>query len=170
MVEDVFEDVRTYYVFGLAGELYALDTRVIKGVKTGYKLHTQLIHNQPSFVVGMLEWGPTNIPVVDLRLIYDAKETLIKSQTNMIIVAEAVLNDKTIRIGLRIEGYLDIINIRVSDIKRTHLWEPTISEMFLSNRFSSRKQLIKILDPAAIWAEIERLSNISLADHPHCSH
>ncbi len=70
MSEDVFGDVRAYYVFSLASELYALDISVIKGVKAGYEFHLKSIENLRPSIVGMLDWGGDCIFVIDLRMVY----------------------------------------------------------------------------------------------------
>ncbi len=162
MGENVFGDVRTYYVFSLTSELYALDTSVIKGVKAGDQFHLKSSDNSTPSIVGTIDWGEKTIPVIDLRLVY-CQEGTPEFQTDIVIVIEILLSKERKRVGLLIDGYVDIQNVRAADIKKTNLWQPLINEMFLSSRFSEKTQPIKIIDVAEILAAIERSSNISFA-------
>ncbi len=170
MAENVFEDVRTYYVFLLADELFALDTSIIKGTKVGYQLLSKSVANLNSHIVGMLDWGSECIQVIDLRLIYGTQKTPIKSQTDMVIIVEVISFEQRIRVGFVIDSYLDIENIKVKDIKSTNLWTPAIKKMFLSNRFSQNRQLVKIIEPVEILANTKRQHNISLDNRHRSTH
>ncbi len=131
----LFEDVRTYYVFLLSDNFFALDTSSIKGIKVGYQFHLKFTDSSRSHVIGRLDWGGVKVPVIDLGLVYCQEETP-ESETDMVIIVEALSrNEKTI-VGLLIDGYVDIQNIKVRDINTTELWAPLINEMFFTNRSS----------------------------------
>ena len=158
-------DIKTYYVFELGLELYALETEKIQDIKVGYEDQICSVTHNHCSVMGVMETEKETVPIIDLASKLEIKETKPQSQARTIIFIEAVLDQQKRKYGIRIDTLLGVINVKMRDLMETSLYEPDIKQFFVSNRFSDGREIIKILDAESLLTEVEQLSESSQNDH-----
>lgn len=132
--------------FVLGDEAYAIDilkVREIKGVQHAMEI-TKMV-DVPAHVRGLIRLHDAIVPIIDLRIFYQLKPAQY-NELNVIIV----LNIAEQLIGVVVDTVLDIIEIKVEQIK-------SAPSFYAANYHGCIEGIVTINDKLLILLDIEKL-------------
>ena len=144
------KDVCSYYVFSLGDELYAIEAEKVKEIRSGYLKSIYPIANSISSFIGRFYSGAEALPILDLGSLLIINKPS-QSQANTILVVDLKEDRYEKKCGLLVDNCMDVVDIEPYDKLTTSLFGPYIKQYFICEKFSERKEMVKILNAETLW-------------------
>jgi len=112
-------DRRTYLIFRLRGQEYALESPKVKEIIRQMRITP--VPRTPSYMKGVVNLRDRVIPVVDLGLKLGMEEIDLTEQT-CIIVVEITVSQRPMPVGILVDGVDEVIKINADQIQKAPIF------------------------------------------------
>ena len=145
--EDFQADVDTrkeYLTFTLGVEQYGVDILKVKEIRGWENLRE--MHDVPEYIVGVLDFRGSIVPIVDLRLRFGV-EKIEYTPTTVIIV---LTTDQDDMMGIVVDAVSDVLGVKNSDIKPSPNMGSKIKTDYILGMVSKEEGMIMLVDSSRL--------------------
>lgn len=134
---------REFLTFMLGKEDYALDILKVQEIR-GYEAPTR-IANSPSFIKGVIDLRGDIVPIIDMRIKFNAQDVQYIETTVVII-----LNLGNRVVGIVVDSVSDVISLAEGDIRPAPEFAATVGSRFVQGLATVDQRMLIITDIEAI--------------------
>ena len=146
-----------FLTFTLGNENYGVDILKVREIRGWEKIRE--LHDTPDFVKGVLDLRGSIVPIIDLRIRFQA-ETVEYTVTTVIIVL--AVGEQDGMMGIVVDSVSDVLAVNPNDIKNTPSLGSKINTDYIHGMVSNDEQMVMLLESDKLLdtEEFEVLSNL----------
>lgn len=137
-----------FLTFYLEEEIYGVNIFDVKEIIAMMK--TTPVPKTPKFIKGVMNLRGNIIPVVDMRIKFDMKETEPQMYTAIIIITIEGKN-----IGFIVDKVEEVVNVDDENISPPPEFGSQVDTKFIKNMAKQKNKVVMILDLVALFGEEE---------------
>ncbi len=156
------QDIHQFLTFLLGGETFAIEISGIREIiEFSGMTHVPLM---PAFLRGVLNLRGAVVPVVDISIRFGREETVITSQT-CVVILEVVHEDEIQPVGVLVDSVCEVVEIAADDIEPTPTFGSMLRPEFIQGMGKVNGQFVVLLNVNYVLS-IEEMAQISDAVEP----
>ena len=141
-----------YLTVVLAGESYGLNVLKIREIIRHQRVTP--VPQLPDYVKGVINLRGRVIPIIDLRLKFGLAAEFTE-RTCIVVVAVALAPDRTIQMGLIVDGVEEVVNLAETDIAPTPEFGASVDTAYLLGVAKVKGEVKMLLDLDRVVAPAE---------------
>jgi len=146
-----------FLTFTLSTENYGVDILKVREIRGWEKIRE--LHDTPDFVKGVLDLRGSIVPIIDLRIRFQAENVEYTTTTVIIVLA---VGDQDGMMGIVVDSVSDVLAVNQNDIKKTPSLGSKINTDYIQGMVSKDDQMVMLLESDKLLnsEEFEVLSNL----------
>jgi len=137
------KQVEQFLTFELAGEAYGIEILKVQEIRGWEPIRK--IPNTPDFVKGALNLRGSIVPIIDLRERFQMEKVEYTPVTVVIVMSVNTASGPTV-MGIVADAVSDVLDIKLSDIKRSPNLGTKIHTEYMRGMFVGKKSMVMLLD------------------------
>ena len=149
-LQDETDTRKEYLTFTLGVEQYGVDILKVKEIR-GWETLREM-HDVPNYIVGVLDFRGSIVPIVDLRLRFGVEDIEYTPTTVIIILS----TDNGGMMGIVVDAVSDVLGVKNSEIKMSPNMGSKIKTDYIQGMVSKEDGMIMLVDSSRL-VDIEDL-------------
>lgn len=133
--------------FHLGGNLYGINITMVQEIRVVGNIRT--LPNTPDYVIGVLDFRNSMVPVLDLRKMFNYDHREIDNQT-VLIVVNVEVDEQQVLIAIIVDSVSDVVDITQEQLKKSPALNEGINTEYMRGMFKHDDKIVVVMDLEAV--------------------
>lgn len=133
--------------FHLGENLYGINITMVQEIRVVGEIRT--LPNTPDYVIGVLDFRNSMVPVLDLRKMFNYAHREIDNQT-VLIVVNVQIDDQHILIAIIVDSVSDVVDISPDQLKTSPALNDGVQTEYMKGMFKHEDKIVVVMDLEAV--------------------
>lgn len=141
---------KTYVIFSIQKELFALSTEMVSEVIEINNITP--VPNTPQHILGVTNFRGNILPVISSKIKFGFSEQEEQSNAYVILVLDVEIEKRKSKIGLVVDEVSDVFKINHTEINSVPASDSKFNPEFLEGAFKKKDKYVYILNAQKVFA------------------